>query len=260
MGFDFSQMFCENTPMARTPEEKREVAEAFRQQFVNKPGRKTLQRAGPPGDYNEVSQKPPRGKANSHLQKWDHLVRVSSAAQTGIAANLRRSRQIDDILDQIARQIENHSGQLAVPDANVWLRGIPSGVSRPDCVAVVEMIEAGQLAPCISSGIIAEVTSVGARMIAEGELAAAGYEELIKILAMAINVDLLPAVIKPVLPADQSDAKYLAVAAKTRRFSGGEQVPVVSLDGHLLRAPEEFLGEIQVMTPHAFLEWINNLK
>lgn len=254
--------------MVRTPEEKREkrdIAEEFRQQFRGKPGKKAIQRILRPGeDYENVPQNPPRGKNRPHPPiDWMHLVRVSSVAQADIAASLRESERIAAGFDQVIQQIENHPGQLAVPDANVWLHGISSQEPRPYCWTIVDMIEDKLLAPCVSRGVIAEITNVGRLMLGKEELSLTEYERLMTLVKMAINVDPLPLRSlmeqRLILPEDQSDAKFLVVAQKTHRFSQGEPVPVVSMDDHLLKAPEDVLGEVKVMNPGAFLEWLKNL-
>ena len=253
--------------MARTPEDIRAIrrakAEEFRQQFIGRPGKKAAQRALAPQEFSEVPERAPRNKGigRPHLPRWDLSVRVSSVAQANIAAILRQNREIVAGFNRVTRQIENHPGQLAVPDTNILLHGVSSKDPRPGCDDIVKMIEDEQITPCVSTGIIAEIRDVARLMKEREELTAAEHARLTAMLSMAINVDPLPLTEQRLsLPADQSDVKFLVVAAKAHRFSRGEPVPVVSMDAHLFTAPEEVMGEVKVMNPRAFLEWLSSLK
>lgn len=250
--------------MARTEDEKRRIAEEFRQRFTGRPGEKNTQRALGRQEFDEVPQRAPRNKGirRPHSPRWDLSVRVSSTAQADIAARLREDKKIVAGFNRVIQQIEDHPGQLTVLDANIFLHGVSSESPRPYCGTIIDMVEDGELSPCVSTGVVAEIADVGRLMRENERLTPTDYERLMALMKIAINVDSLPLLPlmdrRPVLPDDQSDVKYLVVAAKARRFSRGEPVPLITMDAHLLTAPENVMGEVEVMNPRAFLDWIKN--
>lgn len=247
--------------MARSPEKRREIADEFRTKFINRPGRKATQGALG-AKFDEVPERAPRNKGvfHLHIDKWERFVRVSMTAQADFANAAHQDTRKEAAYRRIIEEIENRSGQLAVLDANVFLHGVSSREPQWQCAAIVAMVETNQLVPCVSPAVMRELSRVGRRMEMEGELTSEDHQRLTGLTALAINTAFLPTVLvaeeTQALPADLSDWKYFIVAARMRRYSGGEPVPLVTMDGHLRNAPEEAKGEVDVMAPGEFLEWM----
>lgn len=227
-------------------------------------GRKFLQHASAPGIREELPPpRPPRGRRTPRLDSPPvcQLIKVSSAAQHQLILSLYASSAAGENFNRVMTQLGSCQGVPLVPDANVWLHGISSVDGYQDCVAIIKMIEGGRLTPCASSGAIAEITTVGERMLRQGYLTPQDYTGLTKVLELAINIDSLPLAPsmaeRPTLPEDPSDAKYVVAAAKANWFSPQKPVPLVTMDRHLLKAPGEILNRVEIMTPHAFLDWLS---
>ena len=255
-------MFCENTPMARTPEDRKKIAREWNE--VHKSpggeGRKFLQYAFAPGAREELPPpRPPRGHYSPGRDtfgggiKISQLVRTSIETQRNLAKFASDSIIVEDKRNIASRRMAEYLS-LFVVDTNVVLHGLKVG-PLPDCQQIVEIIEAQKIGLCVVPAIIHEMqrVAVSPEFMARNTMTPQAMNRLNRLLTeTAIDVSVFPPDAEDIEPlaCDPTDTPFLIAIEKSR-------APVlVTRDGDLYNAPGALSGEFKIVSPYEFLDRI----
>lgn len=254
-------MFCENTLMARTPEEKA-ARKAIAQDWNLKhghpggEGRKFLQHASAPR-IKEVlpPPRPPRGPGLPHRlsdESWLLGVRRSKNVQAEIAQIVHESAATWQQRQEVSARLKDPLLlSTIVGDTNVILHAF-ANPGLPTCEDIVGLVKNGKVGLVVTDPIIREMKNKAQLPDTKVYLNDARLRDLDHFLSQfAINVSCLISGEPPerVLN-DHSDTKYVTALLA----SGAEYL--VSRDGHLLDFEPPDQDNLPIINPRVFLNII----
>lgn len=241
--------------MARTPEQKRQIAREFQKQFQGKPGKKTLQLASADSGLEGPPPRPPRGPGLPHRlsdENWLRGVKRSKNAQAEIAQIIHESTAAWEQRQEVSARLRGPRRlSTIVGDANVILYGIGHpGLST--CRDIVDLVRSEKVGLIVTNPITLELNNVARLPNSEVHLDDKQLRDLDHLLSQfAINVSCLIDGDPPErVLADPSDTKYITALLVSRAEY------LVSRDGDLLDFEPLGRGNLSIITPQAFLNII----